>query len=134
VWRFNYTVSTAGCLPLKHRKGNAPVLTRVGGKSITYSGLSHIFDRWLPARLEALAEVTGEDTALHLYAHRLRHTFAIMLVREDTDLRTVQEGYVDQQHPAELSRDREQAIVEARSACDRRHIAQIERRLLRRDA
>jgi len=78
-------------VPLKHRKGSAPVLTCVSGKPITDSGLSHIFDRWIPERLEALAEVIGEDTALHLYAHRLRHTFASMLVWEDTDLRTVQE-------------------------------------------
>jgi site-specific recombinase XerD len=78
-------------VPLKHRKGSAPVLTCVSGKSITDSGLSHIFDRWIPERLEALAEVIGEDTALHLYMHRLRHTFASMLVWEDTDLRTVQE-------------------------------------------
>jgi len=78
-------------VPAKQRKGGAPVLCRVGGKSISASGLSHIFDRWLLTLLSALAEATGEDTTLHLYAHRLRHTFASMLVWEDVDLRTVQE-------------------------------------------
>ena len=75
----------------KKRRANAPVLTQVNGRALTARGLDHIFDRWLPERLEAFAKRTGENAEIHLYAHRLRHTFASLLVWEDIDLRTVQE-------------------------------------------
>jgi integrase/recombinase XerC len=78
-------------VPLSRRKGSAPVLPRNNGKPLSDRGLSHIFDRWLPERLNRLAETMGEDTTMHLYAHRMRHTFASMLVWEDVDLRTIQE-------------------------------------------
>lgn len=78
-------------IPPEKRKGSAPVLTDIKGKRLSSNGLNHIFDRWLPARLDSLAAQTGENTEIHLYAHRLRHTFASLLVWEKIDLRTVQE-------------------------------------------
>ena len=78
-------------IPPEKRKSSAPVLTNVKGKRLSSNGLNHIFDRWLPERLDAFATRTGENAEIHLYAHRLRHTFASLLVWEDIDLRTVQE-------------------------------------------
>jgi site-specific recombinase XerD len=45
--------------------------------------MEHIFRDWVGDRLAELD--------LHVYAHRLRHTFASHLVWQDVDLRTVQE-------------------------------------------
>lgn len=76
-------------VPLSQRKG--PVLTKKNGKAMKSSALAHIFDRWLPERLAAYSEATGTDVGMHVYPHRMRHTFGSMLVWEDVDLRTVQE-------------------------------------------
>lgn len=78
-------------VPASQRKRSAPVLACANGRRLQARGLEHVFDRWLPERLAALAAATGGDTALHLYAHRMRHTFASLLVWDDVDLRTVQE-------------------------------------------
>lgn len=76
-------------VPLSKRKG--PVLCQINGKGLKGKSLDHIFRQWLPERLLAYSEATGIDTAMHIYAHRMRHTFGSMLVWEDVDLRTVQE-------------------------------------------
>lgn len=57
------------------------------GAPLGKKGLAHIFDTWLPRRFAALES----DPQIHVYAHRLRHTFASMLVWNDENLRVVQE-------------------------------------------
>lgn len=78
-------------IPVDKRKGAAPVLAQVSGKPLKSGALAHIFDRRLPSRLRAYAEATGARVEMHIYPHRMRHTFGSMLVWEDVNLRTVQE-------------------------------------------
>jgi integrase/recombinase XerD len=72
-------------VPLSKRKPHMAVIGTVRGGAIKAKSLAHLFDTWLPERLAAL------DIETHIHAHRLRHTFASLLVWNDVDLRTVQE-------------------------------------------
>jgi integrase/recombinase XerC len=73
------------------QKESAFVVAQVSGKKLSASGLAHVIDRWLSDRVKAYLASIGEETAIHLYPHRLRHTLASHLVWNDVDLRTVQE-------------------------------------------
>lgn len=74
-------------IPTSNRLPGSGVFTSTTGEPLTDSGIAHVFQDWLPRRIKRL-EAQGE---LHIYAHRLRHSFASMLVWNDTDLRTIQE-------------------------------------------
>lgn len=60
---------------------SAGVFVSEAGTPMTDKGLANIFRRWLPKRF----------AREHVYAHRLRHTFASLLVWGNENLRVVQE-------------------------------------------
>lgn len=68
-------------IPLERRQGEMHVLQRAeDGQAYGYRNTEHIFDTWLASR-----------AGIHpLGAHRLRHTFATMLMEKDVSLRRIQ--------------------------------------------
>lgn len=56
------------------------VIDKADGSDLSIKSASHIFDYWLAAR------------GVHIHAHRLRHTFATMLLKKGVSLRVIQEA------------------------------------------
>lgn len=81
-------------VPLAERGRDMPVIGKrerhqPDGEILVMSdgGLEKVFASWLKQRLqEAL-----QDEAFHVHAHKLRHTFASLLIWAGKDLRTLQE-------------------------------------------
>lgn len=73
-------------VPESRRIAAHAVAGRVDGTNLTASGLSKRFTTWLMPQIARVA-----DQFPDLYPHKLRHTFASILVWHDVDLRTVQE-------------------------------------------
>ena len=73
-------------IPESRRIADHAVAGRVDGGNLTASGLSKRFTTWLVPQIARTA-----DQFPDLYPHKLRHTFASILVWHDVDLRTVQE-------------------------------------------
>lgn len=73
-------------VPESRRVASRAVVGRVDGSNLTASGLSKRFTAWL---IPQIARVADQFPDLH--PHKLRHTFASVLVWNDVSLRTLQE-------------------------------------------
>jgi site-specific recombinase XerD len=73
-------------VPEHRRVASRAVVGRPDGQNLTAGGLAKRFAVWLVPQVERMAEQFPE-----LYPHKLRHTFASVLVWNDVDLRTLQE-------------------------------------------
>lgn len=62
--------------PETHQRG--AVCGHTNGKPLSYKSIPHTFNRWL------------SDEGFDISAHQLRHTFAVTLLRNGADIRTIQ--------------------------------------------
>ncbi len=58
------------------------VFLTYAGRPLSYKGIQRVFDTWLPPRFE--------NDRVHVHPHKLRHTFACMLLWEEQQLNVIQ--------------------------------------------